>query len=345
MEKTSICVLFGGKSGEHEVSLRSAYSVLEAIDESKYIIHKIGITREGEWYLFKGDNRLILEDKWQGEGENTPICVDFCQKHLLIGGEKLRPDVVFPVLHGAFGEDGRIQALLELLEIPYIGCNSASSALCMDKVLCKGVAMQAFVPVVPYIAVTEREYKSNTYECDLEGDVFVKPSSSGSSLGISRARGAEQIECALGVALRHSPTALVERAIEGAECEVAVTEINGKAVASEVGQISYKADFYDYETKYHSSAVKYKIPAKISRECRNLCKKYALDMFYALGCSGLCRMDFFVTRDEEIYFNEVNTLPGFTSGSMYPMLLKRQGYDMRALVDLLVSEALRHKNT
>ena len=335
MKKHSVFILFGGQSAEHEVSLRSAYSVLESMSKSKYIVYKIGITKDGKWYLFEGDNELILKGEWLQNGKNTPIRVDFCRKCFVIGGECIRPDVAFGVLHGDYGEDGRVTALFELLGIKAVGCPSASGALCMDKVLCKLVAMEHLVPVVPYAVVTDAEC-----DCDFEGDVFVKPSKSGSSIGVSRASGKEQISSAIAEALKYSSSVLIEKAIKGAECEVALTEMNGRVIVSEVGQIVYKSDFYDYSTKYASNTVKYKIPAKISEECRILCKKYAIEMFRALGCKGLCRADFFVCGDE-VYFNEVNSMPGFTAISMYPMLMKHKGYKMSALVDLLIAEALR----
>lgn len=340
MGKTKVGILFGGQSGEYEVSLKSAYNILDAIDE-KYIKYKIGIAKSGEWYLFEGDNELILNDMWLEGGKNTPLCVDFSKKCFVCGGKELFLDVAFLVLHGDFGEDGRVQSLFELLEIPFVGCDAKSSAVCMDKYLCKTIAIREFVPVVPFVCVSREDFQRDEYDCNFEGNVFVKPIDKGSSIGISRARGKEQIKTSLALALGHSKEALIEKEIKGAECEVAIAQINGEIIVSEVGQISYKGDFYDYETKYNSKSVKYKIPAKISKECRNLCKNYAKAMFKALGCRHLCRVDFFVTRDGEIYFNEVNTLPGFTKGSMYPMLLNQQGYNMPRLVDSLIEEALR----
>ena len=338
MKKKSVFVVFGGQGSEHSVSLRSAYTVLEAMSKSKYIIYKIGISRDGQWYLFEGENDLILNDQWLQSGKNSPISIDFCEKHFMVNGSKLRPDIVLPILHGDYGEDGKIASLFELLNVKIVGCPSDVGALCMDKMLCKLVAMAHLVPIVPYTVVSRTQ--ASGFECDFDGDVFVKPTKSGSSLGVTRARGVGQISSAIDEALKYSRTALIEKAIDGFECEVALTEINGKLSVSEVGQIIHKSSFYDYETKYSSNLVKYKIPAKISEECRDLCKKYAEIMFRALGCRGLCRADFFVSNNE-VYFNEVNTMPGFTLGSMYPMLLKHQGYKLSAIIDLLIGEALR----
>ncbi|MBO5374526.1 MAG: D-alanine--D-alanine ligase [Clostridia bacterium] len=342
MNKLRVCVIFGGQSGEHEVSLSSATAILNAMNYDKYIVYKIGITRTGEWYLFEGENGLVLEDKWLENGKNTPICVDFARKCLISDGKELQIDVAFPALHGDFGEDGRVQALFELLGIPMVGPSTASAATCMDKHLCKSIAMRELVPVAPYVAFSRRDFINGDTECELDGVVFVKPSTAGSSLGITRASGKSEIACAIAEALKYSNEALVEREIRGRECEVAVTEIDGQIVVSEVGEISYKGEFYDYATKYKSSKVKYKIPARIGEECRNLCKKYAKTLFKALGCHGHARFDFFVTKEKEIYFNEVNALPGFTEGSMYPMLMNKLGYDMPRLIDLLIGESVRN---
>lgn len=346
MDKISVCVLFGGKSSEYEVSLSSAYAVLEAIDNEKYIVYKIGVSRDLEMYLFEGENEQILNDTWLEKAKNKPICVDFCKKSLVCEGEKIKPTLAFPVMHGEYGEDGRIQALFELLDIKIVGASSAGASLCMDKLLCKSVAMRELIPVVPYVALSQREAKKITEAeltelfRDLGQDVFVKPTKCGSSVGITRVRSEKALREAIKTALECSDTVLIEKSISGKECEVALTEIDGEVVASEVGEISYKADFYDYKTKYASSKVKYKIPAKIPKECRDLCQKYAKELFCALGARSLCRADFFVTDKAEVYFNEVNSIPGFTRGSMYPMLLERQGYKMSELVDLLIKQAL-----
>lgn len=338
MEKKEIIVLFGGESSEYEVSLRSSYSVLEALDKEKYIIYKIGITKEGKWYLFEGENEEIISDKWHKNDKNKPICVDFSQKCLLCEGRVINATLAFPVMHGEYGEDGRIQSVLELLGIRPIGPSSRSAFLCMDKHLCKTVAMREGIPVVPYVAISRaHSYTMNELWEELSalgGDLFVKPSTTGSSVGISHIKSKKELAQALKGAFLYSDIALIERAIYGSECEVALLATDDEIVVSEVGQIDYKADFYDYKTKYHSDTVKYKIPAKIPEECRLLCQKYAKELYFALGCDSLCRMDFFVT-ESEVYFNEVNAIPGFTEGSMYPMLMAKSGFSLSELVDAL----------
>ena len=340
-KKQGIIVLFGGASSEYEVSLRSSFSVLEALDKEKYIIYKIGITKKGEWYLFEGENKEILDGKWQQNCKNKPICVDFSQKCLLCGGKRINAALAFPVMHGEYGEDGRIQSVFELLGIALIGPSAKSAFLSMDKHLCKTVAMREGIAVVPYVAISRRD--SYTAEelweeaSALGKDLFIKPSTAGSSVGISHIKSRGELEKALENALLYSDTALIERAVYGRECEVALLSVGTELIVSEVGEIDYKADFYDYKTKYHSDAVKYKIPAKIPEECRLLCQKYARELYFALGCDSFCRMDFFVT-DSEVYFNEINAIPGFTEGSMYPMLMAQSGFSLSEVVDILALE-------
>ncbi|MBQ2809842.1 MAG: D-alanine--D-alanine ligase [Clostridia bacterium] len=341
MSKKTICVIFGANSNEYEVSLKSAYSVLMALDTEKYIIHKIGITREGKWLLFGGSFDEILSDTWHKNPKNEPLCVDFNKKCLLAPTKALRPDIVLPMLHGEYGEDGRIQSIFELLDIKTVGVSSAGAALCMDKHISKTIAMRELIPVVPYVVARRGKYDPEELRTMIkaEGAVFVKPTRAGSSVGISRVTLPSELDMALAEAFKYSSEVLIEKAIDGRECEVAILENDGKIIVSEVGEISYKAPFYDYKTKYASSTVKYKIPSQIPDICRHLCRKYASELFVALGAKGMARVDFFVTDEGEVYFNEINAIPGFTSSSMYPMLMEREGYSMRALIDALINNA------
>lgn len=341
-ERISVGVVFGAQSNEHEVSLKSAYAILEAIDVSKYEVHKIGITRQGKWFCFRGENKEILNDVWYQNPKNEPICVDFLRKTLLARGSELRLDAVFPIMHGEYGEDGRVQSLFELLGIPLVGVSSASAVLCMDKGISKAVATRELIPVVPYISVRRGEYdiKELKEQIPPRCELFVKPARSGSSVGISKISCVSELEGALEIALDVCDEALIEKGIRGRECEVAVLCDGEKTVVSDVGEISYKASFYDYNTKYNSRGVKYKIPAKIPEECRNLCQKYAKELFCALGVRSMARVDFFVSEDGAVYFNEVNAIPGFTRGSMYPMLMRHAGYPLKELIDALIHSAL-----
>ena len=338
MEKRDIFVLFGGQSSEYEVSLKSAYQILLAIDDKKYNVHKIGITRQGEWYLFKGKIEEILEDSWHKNEKNVPICVDFSSKSFVIEGKRLRPSVALPIMHGEYGEDGRVQSLFELLGIKCALVDSACASLCMDKHLCKCVALSSLIPVAPYIVVNEQDYSYEKLLLEIgegECDLFVKPSRGGSSVGISHIRSTRELEGAMSRAFEICDTVLIEEAILGKECEVAILENNGQMIVSEVGEISHESDFYDYETKYHSNGVKYHIPAKISQKCAEECRDFAKSLFSLLGCSGLARVDFLV-REDEVFFNEINAIPGFTKSSMYPMLLERKGFALNAIIDALL---------
>ncbi|MBQ8738635.1 MAG: D-alanine--D-alanine ligase [Clostridia bacterium] len=342
-----ICVLFGGKSTEYDVSLRSVLFVLSVLEKLPYRIHKIGITRNGKWLLFKGENSEIAEDKWHENPKNEPICVDFSQKMLFTDSERLYPDVAFPVMHGEYGEDGRIQGVLELLEIPVIGVDSFSASLCMDKEKCKIIAQSSAIPVTPYVALRkngeDNEKIIGMIKTDIRRgvDVFVKPSRGGSSVGISHVKHESELDSAVKTAFSLCDTVLIERAINGHECEVAILETGSALTVSEVGKISYTGDFYDYDEKYKSTNVKYEIPAQITDKSRTLCQKYAKEIFLLLGCRSMARVDFFVTEQGQVYFNEINAIPGFTSISMYPMLISHEKITPSELMTRLVRNAIR----
>ena len=340
-----ICVLFGGKSTEYEVSLRSATFVLSVMEKLPYKIHKIGITKEGKWFLFKGNDSEILEDKWHKNPQNMPICVDFSQKALFTSDETIFPDIIFPVMHGEDGEDGRVQSVAELLDISLVGVDSFSASLCMDKEKCKIIAQESSIPVTPYISLKKGD-KDNFKIVDMVrkelkkgADVFVKPSKGGSSVGISRVRNEKLLDCAIETAFSFCDTVLIEKTVKGHECEVAILEKDGELIISEVGEISYEGDFYDYDVKYKSSSVRYEIPAKIPQESRTLCQKYAKELFVSLGCRSFARIDFFVDDNEGVYFNEINAIPGFTNISMYPMLISHMGISHSELISTLIKNA------
>lgn len=329
MSKKSVCIIFGGKSEEYEVSLRSCYSVLENINTDKYEITKIGITRDGKWFKFLGKNEDILNDTWQKNTE--PIKINF-STGCVDNSEKI--DVVLPVMHGTFCEDGRLQGIFESLGIKYVGCDSFSSFLCMDKELTKMVAKSVNVPVVPSICIRNR----TDFPKKIAYPAFIKPCLSGSSRGAGKVNSFSQLQSALDNAFLYSHKVLIEEFIECTECEIGVLEAaRGDIIFSEVGSLNYNSDFYDYNTKYISNGTTYSIPAKIPTYVSNKIKEYAKILFNALGCKGLARLDFFVTKDNKIYFNEINTLPGFTSISMYPMLFKNLGYSFTEIIDILVN--------
>lgn len=335
--KKSVCIIFGGKSEEYEVSLRSAYSVLENIDTDKYIITKIGITRDGKWFKFLGDNEEILKDCWQEHTE--PIRIDFstgCVDNLG------KINVIFPVMHGTFCEDGRLQGIFESLNIKIVGCDSFSSFLCMDKHLCKLLAKGEGINVANGICINKhqmRDFYSILKDTNKIGfPVFVKPALSGSSRGACKVDKADNLYRALKEAFLYSNKVLIEEYIDGVECEIGALELpNGEVIFSEVGSLSYDSEFYDYNTKYINEDTKYQIPAPLSDSVTDKIKESARKLFCLFGCSGLSRLDFFVASDGEVYFNEINTLPGFTSISMYPMLFKELGYSFGEIIDILLN--------
>lgn len=352
MKKLSVCVLFGGVSPEHDVSLRSAESVLRHMDPEKYNIFPVGITREGAWILFGStDYSMLPAGTWQECPENRRAALSPVRGQGLLSFEgdcvvRERIDVVFPVLHGENGEDGSIQGLLQLAKIPCVGPLVAASATAMDKTLTKLVADHAGIRQAAWHLVTRRDLEHSTeqvvtaVEQKFQYPVFVKPAGTGSSVGVSKARDRKQLVEALEKAAQYDHKILVEEFIDGREVEVAVLG-NDTPAASTCGEIDSGADFYDYEAKYVSSTSQLYIPARISEEAAEQVRETAVKIYEAIGCRGLSRVDFFVTRDtEKVIFNEINTLPGFTSISMYPKLFAASGIEYDDLIDQLLQLAM-----
>ena len=332
--KKSVCILFGGKSEEYEVSLRSAYSVLCSIDTERYEIAKIGITRDGKWLRFLGNNEDILNDRW--ETSSLPIRIDFstgCVDNLPLD------TAFFPVMHGNFCEDGRLQGMLETIGAKYVGCDSASSFLCMDKHLTKLIARENSVPVVPWICASKCEdFREIAHDVSNFGyPVFIKPCKSGSSRGSSIIHNESMLFSALDGAFAYSDTVLIERYVKATECEIGALTTDRGTIFSEVGALTYSSDFYDYNTKYLSTNTKYSIPAPLPLGVSEKIKEYARTLYSVFGCRHLSRLDFFVTEEHKIYFNEINTMPGFTSSSMYPMLFENSGYSFSEIIDILLN--------
>ena len=379
MKKSTLCVVFGGKSSEYEVSLRSAYGVITHIDEKKYDIVRLGITRSGEWYIFEGENEEILTDRWHC-GNTVPVALDLASGCLVSLGKDVYAtavDLFFPVLHGEFGEDGRIQALFDLVGAKYVGCGAFCSHICMDKSLTKAVAKKAGIAVAkgcvvnaecrtqnaecrivnpsttawspsPYTGEAwermqnaNREYKMKNEKSDnIVYPVFVKPTMCGSSVGVSRVDRAEDLPLAVEIALRYGKEALIEEYIDGIEVEIGILESGGELILSQIGTVLHKGKFYDYETKYKSEENEYLIPAPVERGTAEQIRAWARELYVALGCNGLARLDFFVKRDGEVVFNEINTMPGFTEKSMYPRLFGGVGLDYTQVVDTLIENVI-----
>ena len=352
MKKLSVCILFGGMSPEHEVSLRSAESVLNNIDKEKYNLFPVGITKNGDWILFTGsDYSMLPSGEWERYEHNRRAAISPVRGQGLLSFEgdcvvRERIDVVFPVLHGENGEDGAMQGLLQLAGIPYVGPHVAASAVAMDKTLTKLVMDQANIPQAAWQLVRASELENRMdriieiLENRFDYPMFVKPAGTGSSVGVSKAPDREALKEALLSAGIYDEKILVEEFIDGREIEVAVMG-NDSPVASECGEIDSGAEFYDYEAKYITDTSTAYIPARIDEEVAEQVREYAVQVYKAIGCHGLSRVDFFVTRkDNRVVFNEINTLPGFTSISMYPKLFAASGIPYDQLIDELLKLAL-----
>lgn len=352
MNKLNVCVLFGGVSPEHDVSLRSAESVLNNLDTEKYEIFPVGITKQGEWILFSGnDYSLLPTGQWLEHADNCRAMISPEREQGLLcfksdGIVNVKIDVVFPVLHGENGEDGSIQGLLQLAGIPYVGSHISASAVAMDKTLTKLVVDKACIPQAAWQLVRSSELANrietvlDTVESRFAYPVFVKPAGTGSSVGVSKAADRSALRKALLYAGEYDDKILVEEYIAGAEVEVAVLG-NKSPIASVCGEIDSGAEFYDYDAKYVTDTSIAYIPARISENTAEKVREYAVKAYQAIGCQGLSRVDFFVTfADEQIIFNEINTLPGFTSISMYPKLFEASGIVYGQLIDRLLEYAM-----
>lgn len=341
--KKKIAVLFGGQSTEHEVSRVSAASVLRNMDESQYEIYPIGITRDGKWYQYEGSYEQIENGQWEmDEAHKSPN-----GQELLFGR---RVDVVFPVLHGLYGEDGTLQGLAKLLNIPCVAPGVLSSALCMDKVYAKYVLEHFGIRQAEYVVVTAYEYGRRSLELiDLIEEklcypVFIKPANSGSSVGITKAHNREELVLGIAVALKYDRKLLVERGIHAREIEVAVLG-NDEPMAAVPGEIIPSKEFYDYEAKYMDEDSRLLIPAQLSPDKAQEIQGLAIRIYRILDCCGMARVDFLMDQETgEVFLNEVNTIPGFTKISMYPKLWQASGKTYPTLIDELIKLAIERNN-
>lgn len=346
MDKKTILVIFGGRSSEHDVSCMSAANVASLIDRNKYDIYLVGITKEGRWIL--ADNIKEITDRTWPMGNVTAMLSADATKHELLLFETtytkiVHIDVIFPVLHGLYGEDGTIQGLFELSGIPYVGCNVLSSAVSMDKattkVLVDSIPVRQAKSLLFYRSeLTEMESALNRVEDKFFYPVFVKPSAAGSSQGVSKAANREELSDALLLASKHDGKILVEEAIVGRELECAVFGTHEKLIVSPVGEIRSAGEYYDFDSKYNSedsvTDTNPDLPENIRKEIRD----DAAAIFRKCDCFGLARVDFFYDKDG-VVFNEINTLPGFTDISMYPMLFEAMGIPKKQLVEDLINTA------
>ena len=347
--KRRVAVLFGGRSGEHEVSLASARSVMSAMDKKKYDIYPVGIDKSGRW-LTGGDPMAILISGEDVEKANEDALIVDIRRDLLPAGA-IRDrfpevDVVFPVLHGPYGEDGTIQGLLELADLPYVGAGVLGSALGLDKVVQKAVLKAHDLPVVDYAVVMRRQWQKvpedaiARVESRFSYPVFVKPANLGSSVGISKAHDREELYRAIALAARYDSKVLVEEAINAREIECSVLG-NESPIASVLGEVVPSNEFYDYDAKYVDGDSELHIPATLDKGTSELIRGLAVKAFVAIDCAGMARVDFFICRDTgKVYINELNTIPGFTSISMYPKLWEASGMPYPELIDRLIGLAV-----
>lgn len=361
--KIRVALLFGGESAEHDVSLRSAQTIMRAFDDQRYDIVPIGITRLGRW-VSGGDPMAALTAASPmfhlGEGEQASVAsLDETKTSVLIAASgsdaslAIPPsmtqdvDVVFPALHGPMGEDGTLQGMLELAGVPYIGAGVLGSSVAMDKAMAKIVLTQAGLPQLPWRMVLHKEWERDGSAITewvaraIGFPCFIKPANLGSSVGISKVNGPAELPAAMAIAGEHDRRIVVEQGVDAREIEMAVLG-NDDPVASIAGEIVPRDGFYDYNAKYIDDSAELIVPAEIEPDLLGSLQGLAIDTFRALDLAGMARVDFFVERDtDRVYINEVNTLPGFTSISMYPMLWEASGVPLGELVDRLVQLALQ----
>ncbi len=327
-----VAVVAGGRSSEHEISLASARSVLAALDPERYETTTIAIGRDGHWALEAPSNSLLPGSA----AETLPVLADSKPAEALGA-----VDVVLPVLHGPFGEDGTVQGLLELAGVPYVGAGVAASALCMDKDLFKAVLRDRGIPVARNVTLRLGDDVQNPFGYP----VFVKPARLGSSVGISKAHDESELEAAVALARRHDEKVLVEEFVAGTEVECGVLgNVRPAPLASVVGEIVPHAEWYDYAAKYDAGGSDIIVPARIPAEIAARVQELAVDSFIATECEGMARVDFFVREGGEVVVNEINTIPGFTSTSVYARLFEASGISYGELLDRLIELALeRHE--
>jgi len=354
--RTRVLVLFGGQSGEHDVSLRSAQTVIGALDPERYEVVPVGITREGRW-LTGGDPMAALTAHSplfaliHGGDDDTTSPMESSEATaalpVVMSGQI---DVVFPVLHGPKGEDGTVQGMFELSGIPYVGSGVLGSAVAMDKAIAKTLCAQAGIPQVKWLTVLRRDWERDPdtvmeqvasqigYPC------FTKPANMGSSVGVAKSHNAEELADCIAIAARYDRRIIIEQGVDARELEISVLG-NEEPIASVVGEIVPSREFYDYEAKYIDTGSKAIIPAEISAETLAEIQRIAIQAFQALDLAGMARADFFLERSTgQLLLNEINTIPGFTSISMYPLLWEASGLPLPELVDRLIALAIeRHR--
>ncbi len=333
MRRLRVAVLSGGRSSEHEISIASARSVVAALDPERYETTAIEIGRDGRWEI-AGVRRSLSPAEDEGIAETLPVVADKAPAKVLA-----EVDVVFPILHGPFGEDGTVQGLLELAGVPYVGAGVAASALCMDKDLFKAMLRDRGVSVAQNVTLRDGDAPDHPFSYP----VFVKPARLGSSVGISKVHSEDELGPAVILARRHDDKVLIEEFLDGIEVECGVLG-NRDPIASQVGEIVANAEWYDYSAKYDEGGMDLVIPARIPPEATERVRELAVESFVATECEGMARIDLFVRPNGEVVVNEINTIPGFTATSVYAKLFEATGIGYGELLDRLIELALeRHE--
>lgn len=365
-DKIRVAVLFGGRSAEHEVSLQSAKNVMQFLDTNRFEIVPIGVDKQGNWFLGNDVlNRSLEQNKVLRlqQGDRAWFTPEWASKPVESASEVMAQqektmakfDVVFPAMHGTFCEDGTLQGLLELANLPYVGSGVLASAVGMDKDFSKRLAQSAGINIAPYVVIKQDTWKKNPSRflkliaAKLDFPLFVKPANTGSSIGITKVKEAAQLQAAIDEALRFDIKVLVEKALNVQELEIAVLEsLDGsdEPIVSVCGEIRSNHEFYSYDAKYlDQNGAELFIPANVSTDIQEKARTIAKELFLILDCEGMARIDLFLDKDkQEIYFNEVNTLPGFTKISMYPKLMEASGISYADLLTHLIQLAInRHQ--
>ncbi|WLI78729.1 D-alanine--D-alanine ligase [Kosakonia sp. H02] len=355
MAKLRVGVVFGGKSAEHEVSLQSAKNIVDAMDKSRFEVVLLGIDKQGQWHISDANNYLLnASDPAHialNPSDNSVALVPGVQRQQLIQAENSTPlpnvDVIFPIVHGTLGEDGTLQGMLRLANLPFVGSDVLASAACMDKDVTKRLLRDAGLAIAPFITLTRANREKVTFseiEAQLGLPLFVKPANQGSSVGVSKVNNEAQYLEAVRLAFEFDKKVVVEKGINGREIECAVLG-NDHPQASTCGEIVLNSEFYAYDTKYiDDNGAKVVVPAALSAEVNDKIRNIAVQAYQTLGCEGMARVDVFLTPENEVVINEINTLPGFTNISMYPKLWQASGIGYTELITRLIELALeRHQ--
>ncbi len=337
MSKVRVAIICGGKSSEHEISCISANGILNAIDRSKFEPVLIGITKSGKWLLLPDDTSFITQNGALPTVPESGIEVSITSQGLFSGGKNLAIEVVFPILHGTYGEDGTIQGLFEMMGLRYVGSGVLASAVSMDKSYAKPIFAAAGLKVAPGTVVTSTNFELPS---NLNYPLFVKPARSGSSRGTTKVKQSSDLKAAVEAALAFDSKVIIEQAVDGKEIECAVLQSEGKTIVSPVGEIviSSKYEFYDFQAKYLDDSMQLvfpQLPAGVEAKIQSS----ALTAFNAAGCEGLARVDFFYSTSDEVIINEINTMPGFTPLSVYPKLIEKSGINYQQLITTLIQSA------